>query len=122
MALQPEGDHFQNDAQENRDDVEDGVERLFQDLLLVRVLTGGVQMENSPRNQNRHQLQRPENLEGKQRRGRTIENKSTVKTVDQLLDGLMAPQTVPVNQVRLAASQHRVFNLHLPQRDNLPPQ
>lgn len=42
MALQPERDDLQNDAQKNRDDVEDGVDGSLQNLLLVDVLTSSV--------------------------------------------------------------------------------
>lgn len=63
VALQPKGDDLQDDAQQDRYNVEDGVEGSFQDLLLVYVLTGCIQVEHSPGNENGYQLQCPENLQ-----------------------------------------------------------
>lgn len=68
MALQPEGNDFQNDAQENRNDVKDGVDGSVEDLLLVNVLTGSIEVENRSRNQHRHQLQCPEDLKRVEKR------------------------------------------------------
>lgn len=53
VALQPEGNDFQDDAQKNRNDVEDGVDGPLQNLLLVNVLTGCVEVEHGSRNQHR---------------------------------------------------------------------
>lgn len=39
MALQPESDDLQNDAQKNRNDVKDGVDGSFQYLFLVNIFT-----------------------------------------------------------------------------------
>lgn len=64
MALQPEGYHLQDDAQQHRDDVEDSVDGPLQDLLLVDVLTSGIEVEDGSRNQDRHQLEGPEHLQG----------------------------------------------------------
>lgn len=50
MALQPEGNDFQDDTQKNRNYVEDGVDGPFQDLLLVNVLTGCIEVKHSSRN------------------------------------------------------------------------
>lgn len=50
MALQPEGNDLKDDAQKNRNDVEDGVDGSFQDLLLVNVLAGGIEVEHGPGN------------------------------------------------------------------------
>ena len=49
VTLKPEGKDFQNDPQENRDYVEDGVDRPLEDLLLVDVLAGCVEVEHSTR-------------------------------------------------------------------------
>lgn len=54
VALQPEGDNFQDDAQKNRDDVEDGVDGPLQDLLLVNVLAGCIEVKDGSRNQDCH--------------------------------------------------------------------
>lgn len=54
VALQPEGNDFQNDTQKNRNYVEDGVDGPFQDLLLVNVLTGCIEVKHSSRNQYCH--------------------------------------------------------------------
>lgn len=56
VTLQPEGDDFKNDAQKNRNDVEDGVDGSFEDLFLVNVLAGCVEVEHRPRNQHCYQL------------------------------------------------------------------
>lgn len=50
VALQPEGNDFQNDTQKNRNYVEDGVDGPFQDLLLVNVLTGCIEVKHGSRN------------------------------------------------------------------------
>lgn len=54
VALQPEGDNFQDDAQKNRDDVEDSVDGPLQDLLLVNVLAGCIEVKDGSRNQDCH--------------------------------------------------------------------
>lgn len=54
VALQPEGNDFQDDAQKNRNYVEDGVDGSLQDLLLVNVLTGCIQVKHGSRNQHCH--------------------------------------------------------------------
>lgn len=54
VALQPEGDDLQDDAQQHRDDVEDCVDGPLQDLLLVDVLASSIEVEDGPRNQHRY--------------------------------------------------------------------
>lgn len=54
VALQPEGNDFQDDAQKNRNYVKDGVDGPLQDLLLVNVLTGCIQVKHGSRNQHCH--------------------------------------------------------------------
>lgn len=49
VALQPEGEDLQDDPQEDRDDVEDGVDGPLEDLLLVSVLARRVEVEDRPR-------------------------------------------------------------------------
>lgn len=76
MALQPEGNDFQDDAQKNRNYVEDGVDGPLQDLLLVDVLAGRIEVKDGSRNQHGHQLKSPEHLEKERRAGLTHSRRS----------------------------------------------
>lgn len=69
-TLKPERCHLQDDPQEDRNDVEHGDGRTFQNVLLVYVFIRCVKMEHGTWNQHGHKLKSPKHLKTKARRAR----------------------------------------------------